>query len=87
MQGPTWTCTANADHPGLEITASGGAALDELARAAKMRCHAAILGKSIYTGAHRPGAGRAPVPRTKRQGRKITRHSSAKTAACQGRKF
>ena len=38
--------------PGLEITASGGiAALDELAELQKMHCHAAILGKSIYTGA------------------------------------
>ena len=37
--------------PGLEITASGGiAALDELAELQKMHCHAAILGKSIYTG-------------------------------------
>ena len=38
--------------PGLEITASGGiAALDELAELQKMHCHAAILGKSIYSGA------------------------------------
>ncbi|MDD4849802.1 MAG: HisA/HisF-related TIM barrel protein, partial [Gemmiger sp.] len=37
---------------GLEITASGGiAALPELETLQKMGCHAAILGKSIYTGA------------------------------------
>ena len=38
--------------PGLEITASGGIArLEELAALQAMGCHAAILGKSIYTGA------------------------------------
>lgn len=38
--------------PGVEITASGGiAALDELDELAAMGCHAAILGKSVYTGA------------------------------------
>lgn len=38
--------------PGLEITASGGiAAMAELAELEAMGCHAAILGKSIYTGA------------------------------------
>ena len=38
--------------PGLEITASGGiAAMAELATLQGMGCHAAILGKSIYTGA------------------------------------
>ena len=38
--------------PGLEITASGGiAAMQELAELQAMHCHAAILGKSIYTGA------------------------------------
>ena len=38
--------------PGLEITASGGiAAMAELAELQAMHCHAAILGKSIYTGA------------------------------------
>ncbi len=38
--------------PGLEITASGGiAAMEELAELEAMGCHAAILGKSIYTGA------------------------------------
>lgn len=38
--------------PGLEITASGGiAAMAELETLQEMRCHAAILGKSIYTGA------------------------------------
>lgn len=38
--------------PGLEITASGGiAAMAELAELQAMGCHAAILGKSIYTGA------------------------------------
>lgn len=37
---------------GLEITASGGiAAMAELETLQKMHCHAAILGKSIYTGA------------------------------------
>ncbi|MGN0983914.1 MAG: 1-(5-phosphoribosyl)-5-[(5-phosphoribosylamino)methylideneamino]imidazole-4-carboxamide isomerase [Gemmiger sp.] len=38
--------------PGLEITASGGiAAMAELETLQAMHCHAAILGKSIYTGA------------------------------------
>ena len=38
--------------PGLEITASGGIArMQELAELQAMGCHAAILGKSIYTGA------------------------------------
>ena len=38
--------------PGLEITASGGiSAMAELAELQAMHCHAAILGKSIYTGA------------------------------------
>ena len=38
--------------PGIEVTASGGiAAMAELAELAAMHCHAAILGKSIYTGA------------------------------------
>lgn len=38
--------------PGLEITASGGiAAMAELEALREMGCHAAILGKSIYTGA------------------------------------
>ena len=37
---------------GLEITASGGIArMGELAELQAMGCHAAILGKSIYTGA------------------------------------
>lgn len=38
--------------PGLEVTASGGIArMEELAELQPMGCHAAILGKSIYTGA------------------------------------
>lgn len=38
--------------PGIEVTASGGiAAMTELAELSAMHCHAAILGKSIYTGA------------------------------------
>ena len=38
--------------PGLEVTASGGIArMEELASLQEMGCHAAILGKSIYTGA------------------------------------
>lgn len=38
--------------PGLKITASGGiAAITELETLQQMGCHAAILGKSIYTGA------------------------------------
>lgn len=38
--------------PGVEITASGGIArMAELQTLQQMRCHAAILGKSIYTGA------------------------------------
>lgn len=38
--------------PGVEITASGGIArMDELDELQAMGCHAAILGKSIYTGA------------------------------------
>ena len=38
--------------PGIEVTASGGiAAMAELAELSAMHCHAAILGKSIYTGA------------------------------------
>lgn len=38
--------------PGLRVTASGGiAAMDELETLQAMGCHAAILGKSIYTGA------------------------------------
>lgn len=38
--------------PGVEITASGGIArMEELAELRDMGCHAAILGKSIYTGA------------------------------------
>ena len=38
--------------PGLEITASGGIArMEELETLQAMHCHAAILGKSIYTGA------------------------------------
>ena len=38
--------------PGLEITASGGIARrEELETLQTMHCHAAILGKSIYTGA------------------------------------
>lgn len=38
--------------PGVEITASGGIArMEELNELQAMGCHAAILGKSIYTGA------------------------------------
>lgn len=38
--------------PGIEVTASGGIArMGELAELQAMGCHAAILGKSIYTGA------------------------------------
>ena len=38
--------------PGLRVTASGGiAAMRELETLQSMGCHAAILGKSIYTGA------------------------------------
>ncbi|MBE5038499.1 1-(5-phosphoribosyl)-5-[(5-phosphoribosylamino)methylideneamino]imidazole-4-carboxamide isomerase [Subdoligranulum sp. DSM 109015] len=38
--------------PGLEITASGGIAkMEELDTLQAMGCHAAILGKSVYTGA------------------------------------
>ena len=38
--------------PGLEITASGGIAkMEELDTLQNMGCHAAILGKSLYTGA------------------------------------
>lgn len=38
--------------PGVEITASGGIAkIEELETLAGMGCHAAILGKSLYTGA------------------------------------
>ena len=38
--------------PGLEVTASGDIArMEELAELQAMGCHAAILGKSIYTGA------------------------------------
>ena len=38
--------------PGLEVTASGGIVrMEELAELQAMGCHAAILGKSIYTGA------------------------------------
>ncbi len=38
--------------PGLEITASGGiATMQELVELQAMHCHAAILGKSIYTDA------------------------------------
>lgn len=38
--------------PGLEITASGGIAkMEELDTLQNMGCHAAILGKSVYTGA------------------------------------
>lgn len=38
--------------PGLEVTASGGiAAMAELEKLQAMGCHAAILGKSVYTGA------------------------------------
>ena len=38
--------------PGLEVTASGGIArMEELAELQAMGCHAAILGKSIFTGA------------------------------------
>lgn len=38
--------------PSIEVTASGGiAAMAELAELSAMHCHAAILGKSIYTGA------------------------------------
>lgn len=38
--------------PGIEVTASGGiATMAELAELSAMHCHAAILGKSIYTGA------------------------------------
>lgn len=38
--------------PGVEITASGGIArMEELDELRTMGCHAAILGKSIYTGA------------------------------------
>lgn len=38
--------------PGLAVTASGGIArMQELAELQAMGCHAAILGKSIYTGA------------------------------------
>ena len=38
--------------PCIEVTASGGiAAMAELAELSAMHCHAAILGKSIYTGA------------------------------------
>ena len=38
--------------PGIEVAASGGiAAMAELAELSAMHCHAAILGKSIYTGA------------------------------------
>ena len=36
--------------PNLQITASGGIArIEELAELQAMHCHAAILGKSIYT--------------------------------------
>ena len=38
--------------PGIEVTASGGiAAMAELAELSAMHCHAALWGKSIYTGA------------------------------------
>ena len=38
--------------PNDAVTASGGiAAMQELAELQAMHCHAAILGKSIYTGA------------------------------------
>lgn len=38
--------------PGIEVTASGGIArMEELTELQAMGCHAAILGKSIYTGA------------------------------------
>ena len=38
--------------PDIEVTASGGIArMEELAELQAMGCHAAILGKSIYTGA------------------------------------
>ncbi len=38
--------------PGLEVTASGGiAAVSELEQLRAMGCHAAILGKAVYTGA------------------------------------
>jgi len=38
--------------PGLEVTASGGiASMEELETLRDMGCHAAILGKSLYTGA------------------------------------
>ena len=38
--------------PGIEVKASGGiAAMAEMAELSAMHCHAAILGKSIYTGA------------------------------------
>ena len=37
--------------PDLQITASGGIArIEELAELQAMHCHAAILGKSVYTG-------------------------------------
>lgn len=37
--------------PGIEVTASGGIArMEELTELQAMGCHAAILGKSIYTG-------------------------------------
>ena len=48
--------------PGIEVTASGGIArMEELAELQAMGCHAAILGKSIYTGAIDLGRGCAPV--------------------------
>lgn len=38
--------------PGIEVTASGGIArMEELEELQAMGCHAAILGKSLYTGA------------------------------------
>lgn len=53
MQGTNMDLYRQLLHiPGLEITASGGiAAMAELETLQGMGCHAAILGKSIYTGA------------------------------------
>ena len=51
-RAPIWRCTVILTIPGIEVTASGGiAAMAELAELSAMHCHAAILGKSIYTGA------------------------------------
>ena len=53
MQGPNMDLYRELlTIPGLRVTASGGiAAMRELETLQSMDCHAAILGKSIYTGA------------------------------------